>query len=168
VQALVLRRSGDAPIAVRMIRRALQLSAVLVAAFFVSSISQAAESDLAALKATIAKQHDKSVQRLQDWIKLPAIAAENRGFPEGAEHMAKLLKEVGFQRAEIIPTKGKPGVFATLDAGAAKTVGIYFMYDVKQFDPKEWSSPPIEAAIVDRPNVGKAVVGRGAVNQKGP
>jgi acetylornithine deacetylase/succinyl-diaminopimelate desuccinylase-like protein len=168
VQALALRRSGDAPIAVRMIRRALQLSAVLVAAFFVSSISQAAESDLAALKATIAKQHDKSVQRLQDWIKLPAIAAENRGFPEGAEHMAKLLKEVGFQRAEIIPTKGKPGVFATLDAGAAKTVGIYFMYDVKQFDPKEWSSPPIEAAIVDRPNVGKAVVGRGAVNQKGP
>src|SRR5213075_1566133 len=56
----------------------------------------------------------------------------------------------------------------TLDAGAPKTVGLYFMYDVKQFDPAEWTSPPLEARIVDKPGVGKAVVGRGAVNQKGP
>ena len=42
------------------------------------------------------------------------------------------------------------------------------MYDVKQVDPAEWSSPPFEAALVDKPGLGKAVIGRGAVNQKGP
>src|SRR3546814_11490244 len=42
------------------------------------------------------------------------------------------------------------------------------MYDVKQFDVSEWSSPPLEAKIVDRPGLGKVMVGRGAVNQKGP
>ena len=42
------------------------------------------------------------------------------------------------------------------------------MYDVKQFDPKEWSSPPTEAKIVDKPGLGKIMIGRGAVNQKGP
>jgi acetylornithine deacetylase/succinyl-diaminopimelate desuccinylase-like protein len=42
------------------------------------------------------------------------------------------------------------------------------MYDVKQADPKEWSSPPWEAALVDLPKLGKVVMGRGAVNQKGP
>jgi acetylornithine deacetylase/succinyl-diaminopimelate desuccinylase-like protein len=42
------------------------------------------------------------------------------------------------------------------------------MYDVKQFDPAEWTSPPLEARIVDKPGLGKAIVGRGAVNQKGP
>ena len=68
----------------------------------------------------------------------------------------------------MINTDGKPGVFATLDAGAPKTVGLYFMYDVKQFDPAEWSSPPTEARIVDKPPLGKAMIGRGAVNQKGP
>src|SRR6478735_8171524 len=57
---------------------------------------------------------------------------------------------------------------ATLDAGAARTVGLYFMYDVKQVDPAEWSSPPWEARIVDKPGFGKVLVGRGAVNQKGP
>lgn len=131
-------------------------------------VTQGAEPDLTAVKAQIAQQHDKAVKRLQDWIRRPAIAAENLGFPEGADHMIALLKEVGFQAAQRIETTGKPGVFATLDAGAAKTVGLYFMYDVKQYDPKEWSSPPLEAAIVDRPGLGKVMIGRGATNQKGP
>jgi len=42
------------------------------------------------------------------------------------------------------------------------------MYDVKQADPAEWSSPPFEAALVEKPGLGKVVMGRGAVNQKGP
>jgi acetylornithine deacetylase/succinyl-diaminopimelate desuccinylase-like protein len=42
------------------------------------------------------------------------------------------------------------------------------MYDVKQFDPAEWSSPPLEATLVDKPGLGTVLMGRGAVNQKGP
>src|SRR5438132_1273215 len=61
-----------------------------------------------------------------------------------------------------------PAVFARLDSGAPRTFGLYFMYDVKQADPSEWSSPPFEANIVDKPGFGKVVMGRGAVNQKGP
>ena len=82
--------------------------------------------------------------------------------------MAKLAREAGFQQVTVLTTDGKPGVFATLDAGAPKTVGLYFMYDVKQFDPAEWTSPPLEARLVDKPSLGKVIVGRGAVNQKGP
>src|SRR5204862_1033601 len=41
-------------------------------------------------------------------------------------------------------------------------------YDVKQVDPSEWSSPPWDAALVDKPGLGKVIIGRGAVNQKGP
>ena len=118
--------------------------------------------------AKIAGQHDQTVKMLQDWIALPSIAAENRGYPHGAEYMAKLARDAGFQRVDLIPTKGKPGVFATLDAGAANWIGIYFMYDVKQFDPAEWSSPPLEARLVDKPGLGKVIVGRGATNTKGP
>jgi acetylornithine deacetylase/succinyl-diaminopimelate desuccinylase-like protein len=55
----------------------------------------------------------------------------------------------------------------TLDAGAPRTIGLYFMYDVKQVDPSEWTSPPWEAALVDRP-LGRVLIVRGAVNQKGP
>jgi acetylornithine deacetylase/succinyl-diaminopimelate desuccinylase-like protein len=120
------------------------------------------------IKAEITNRHDEAVKRLRDWIAQVSIAAENRGYPEGAEYMAKLARDAGFQRADVIATDGKPGVFATLDAGAPKTVGLYFMYDVKQFDPAEWTSPPTEARLVDKPPLGKVIVGRGAVNQKGP
>jgi len=120
------------------------------------------------IRAEIVKRHDESVKRLQDWVRQPSIAAENRGMSEGVEMMMKLAREAGFQNVTRVPTDGQPGVFATLDAGAPRTVGLYFMYDVKQVDPSEWSSPPWEAAMVDKPGFGKVVVGRGAVNQKGP
>jgi acetylornithine deacetylase/succinyl-diaminopimelate desuccinylase-like protein len=130
--------------------------------------TDAATDDRAEIKAEITKRHDEAVKRLHDWIAQVSIAAENRGYPDGAEYMAKLARDAGFQKADVITTDGKPGVFATLDAGAPKTVGLYFMYDVKQFDPAEWSSSPTDAQIVDKPPLGKAIVGRGAVNQKGP
>lgn len=56
------------------------------------------------------------MKRLQDLIKQVSIAAEDRGFPEGAEHIAQLAKEAGFQRVEVVQTKGNRGVFAKLDA----------------------------------------------------
>lgn len=87
---------------------------------------------------------------------------------EGCDLMMHMAREAGFQTATRINTDGHPGVFATLDAGAPRTFGLYFMYDVKQADPAEWSSPPFDAAIVDKPGFGKVVMGRGAVNQKGP
>jgi acetylornithine deacetylase/succinyl-diaminopimelate desuccinylase-like protein len=123
--------------------------------------------DATAIRAEIEKRHDESVRRLQTWIKQPSIAAENRGMNEGCALLMDFLREAGFQQVQKMPTDGQPGVFATLDAGAAKTMGLYFMYDVKQADPAEWSSPPFEAALVEKP-FGKVVMGRGAVNQKGP
>ena len=104
----------------------------------------AATEDHADIKAEITKRHDEAVQRLHDWIAQVSIAAENRGYPEGAEYMAKLARDAGFQKADVITTDGKPGVFATLDAAAPKTVGLYFIYDVKQFDPAEWTSSPTD------------------------
>ena len=111
---------------------------------------------------------DASIKRIQDWIALPSIAAENLNMPEGARYMADLARDAGFDTVSIVPTDGHPGVYATMDNGAERTLAIYFMYDVKQFDPSEWSSPPLEGRIVDRPGFGKAIMGRGAVNQKGP
>ena len=124
--------------------------------------------DLKGVRAAIETQRPQAIKRLQDWIALPSIAAENRNMQEGVRMMVELLQDAGFQNAKIMPTDGQPGVFATLDAGAPRTVGMYFMYDVKQFDPKEWSSPPLAAAIIDKAPFGQVMIGRGATNQKGP
>jgi acetylornithine deacetylase/succinyl-diaminopimelate desuccinylase-like protein len=128
----------------------------------------AAPSELAPIIAEITKRHDEAVQRLQHWIQQPSIAAENRGMNEGCELTMQMFRDAGFQQVTKMPTDGQPGIFATLDAGAPRTLGLYYMYDVKQVEPAEWSSPPFEARLVDKPGLGKVLVGRGAVNQKGP
>ncbi len=138
------------------------------AALAAPTILRAKTDPWVAQRAELAKSHDANVKRLQDWIAQPSIAAEQRNVEGGAPLLVTMLKDAGFQRAEVVPTRGMPGVFATLDAGAKRTVGIYFMYDVKQADPKEWSSPPWEGRLVDRAGMGQLLIGRGAVNQKGP
>src|SRR5438552_5131903 len=150
-------------------RRAfLQDATAAAAALTLPPFVRTQQSELAPIFAQIERRHDESVQRLQEWMRQPSIAAENRGMNEGCELTMRLLRDAGFQQVTKIPSDGQPGIFATLDAGAPKTLGIYFMYDVKQVDPAEWSSPPWDAALVDKPGLGKVVMGRGAVNQKGP
>ena len=150
-------------------RRTFLVGAAATAATLSSpGLSTADEADLQPVWKEIEKRHDESVQRLQTWIRQPSIAAENRGVNEGCDLTMQMLRDAGFQSVTKAPTDGQPGIFATLDAGAPHTLGVYFMYDVKQVTPAEWSSPPWDAALVDKPGLGKVVVGRGAVNQKGP
>jgi len=120
------------------------------------------------IQTEIERRHQEAVGRLQQWIHQPSIAAENNGVTEGCDLTMQLLRDAGFTQVTKLPTDGQPGIFATLDAAAPRTLGVYFMYDVKQVDPTEWSSPPWAASLVEKPGVGTVLVGRGAVNQKGP
>ena len=143
-------------------------TAATAAALTLPRLAQADDSELKPVWAQIEKRHDEAVQRLQHWVRQPSIAAENRGMNEGCELTMNMLREAGFDGVTRIPSDGHPGIFAHIDAGAPRTLGLYFMYDVKQADPSEWSSPPFDAALVDKPGLGKILIGRGAVNQKGP
>jgi acetylornithine deacetylase/succinyl-diaminopimelate desuccinylase-like protein len=143
-------------------------STAIAAALALPPSTWTQQSDLAPVFAQIERRHDETVQRLQEWIRQPSIAAEHRGMDDGCELAMRLLRDAGFGQVTKVPSDGQPGIFATLDAGAPRTLGLYFMYDVKQVDPAEWSSPPWEAARVDKPGLGTVVMGRGAVNQKGP
>jgi acetylornithine deacetylase/succinyl-diaminopimelate desuccinylase-like protein len=149
-------------------RRFLQGTVASAAALGFSRRARASTPGLEPVYAQVEKRHEETVALLQEWIRQPSIAAENLGVSEGCELTMRLLRDTGFQKAVRIATDGQPGIFATLDAGAPRTVGLYFMYDVKQANPAEWSSPPWAAALVDKPGLGKVLVGRGAVNQKGP
>src|SRR5690606_3654767 len=64
-------------------------------------------------------------------------------------------------------TSGHPGVFAWCDFGAPKTLVVYMMYDVQPVEPADWRSPPFAANVVEH-DLGRAIMGRGATNQKGP
>lgn len=109
-------------------------------------------------------EHLASVQR---WLRQPSISAQNQGIREMAEMVRGDLKALGCQESELVPTSGHPGVWASCDYGAPKTLLVYMMYDVQPVEPSDWRSPPFEARVVDH-ELGKVLMGRGATNQKGP
>ena len=78
-------------------RRFLQTTAAGAASLAFSRNSFAADNpDLSAIQKEIEKRHDESVQRLQQWIRQPSIAAENRGMDEGCDLTMRMLRDAGF------------------------------------------------------------------------
>ena len=59
------------------------------------------------IRQQVAAQHDASVKRLQEWIALPSIAAEDLNVQQGAEHMAKLAREAEISYATIAMVTGE-------------------------------------------------------------
>ena len=104
---------------------------------------------------------------LQRWLRQPSVSAQNLGIARMAELVRDDLKGLGCAESELVPTAGHPGVWAWCDAGAPKTLLVYMMYDVQPVEPSEWRSPPFDAAVVDH-ELGRAIMARGATNQKGP
>lgn len=147
-----------------MIQGTLASAAALSSAGAFAAVSA---RDRKALEQAVNAGFDSALRRIQDWIRLPTIAAEKVNIEEGADYMAKLATDAGFGKVRKVPTGGSPAVFGVLDAGARKTIGLYFMYDVKQYDASEWKSPPLDAQLFDHP-LGRALRGRGAINHKGP
>jgi len=116
----------------------------------------------------IENHFDKHLGRLQELLRQPSISAENRGIRECAELVRRYLKNLGCRGTTLVETSGNPVVYGFYDAGAAKTVLVYFMYDTQPVDEPGWTVPPLEGRVVDMAPFGKCLVARGAINTKGP
>lgn len=89
---------------------------------------------------------------------------------ECAELLATYYRELDCRNVEIVQTDGHPVVFAEYDAGKPVTLIVYFMYDVKQIIGEDWTliRDPFDPQVVDMAPFRQCLIGRGAVNQKGP
>src|SRR5438876_3937284 len=74
-----------------MTRKTFFIAAGTAATIFLSNQQTWCADDLTDIKEQITKRHDQPLKRLQDWIHQVSIAAENRGYPEGADYMIKLF-----------------------------------------------------------------------------
>lgn len=127
--------------------------------------------ELAAVERHIDANIAAHIRNIQDYIRQPSISAENRGIAECAELTRRLLEQAGCKETAIVPTPRHPAVWGHLDAGAAKTLVVYWMYDVQPVNEAEWKTPPFAAALEADPAWGangRILRGRGATNQKGP
>lgn len=109
----------------------------------------------------------KHLENIRRWVRQRSISAQNDGVQQMAEMVRDDLKSLGFKEAELVPTSGHPGVWGYYDAGAAKTLAVYMMYDVQPVETTGWSVDAFKGELVDRP-MGKVLMARGVTNQKGP
>lgn len=119
------------------------------------------------LKNYIEKNQERFLNELFELIRIPSISAKSEhkeDMVKAANQLKKSLLEAGVDKAEVMPSKGNPVVYAEkIIDPKAPTVIVYGHYDVMPAEPFElWKSPPFEPEIRD----GK-IWARGADDDKG-
>ena len=115
----------------------------------------------------ISKNRERFYEELFSLIRIPSISAHSErrdDMQRCATRWAELLLEAGVDRAEVLPTKGNPVVFAEKRVGdALPTILVYGHYDVMPVEPLElWASDPFEPEIKEG-----RIYARGANDDKG-
>ncbi len=119
------------------------------------------------VKNYIAENETRFLEELYSLIRIPSISAlpaHKDDMLRCAERWKELLLEAGVDRAEVMPSKGNPLVYAERRVSEkAPTVLIYAHYDVMPAEPLElWKSEPFEPEVRDG-----RIYARGADDDKG-
>ncbi|MDR3250975.1 MAG: dipeptidase [Tannerella sp.] len=118
-------------------------------------------------KSYIESNRDRFLNEWFELLRIPSVSSKPEHKPDMlacADKWRELLLASGATRAEVMPTKGNPVVYAErLISPQKKTVLVYGHYDVMPPEPLElWKSNPFEPEIRDG-----RVYARGADDDKG-
>lgn len=123
---------------------------------------------LADVHARLDAEFPAALERIREFLRQPSVSAENFGMRETADWLVRRLEALG-AKVELIEGARHPVVYAEIRRGRPKTLVLYGMYDTQPVgNLDEWRSGPFEAALEEHPTLGQVVVGRGALNSKGP
>jgi len=113
------------------------------------------------------RNRERSLEELNDWLRIPSISAKSEHREDtarAAEWLAGRMREVGLQTVDVVATAGNPVVVGEWrGAEGAPTLLVYGHYDVQPPEPlDEWNSPPFEPVVKDG-----RIYARGSVDDKG-
>ncbi|MBB3997731.1 dipeptidase [Aureimonas pseudogalii] len=128
-------------------------------------------ADLDSVLARLDLHLDRSVERLQDLLRIPSISTDPAFAPDcrrAAEWLAGDLSAVGFE-ARVAETTGHPMVVAhRRGPEGSPHVLFYGHYDVQPVDPLAlWDTDPFDPQVKAMPDGTKRLVGRGTADDKG-
>jgi acetylornithine deacetylase/succinyl-diaminopimelate desuccinylase-like protein len=113
---------------------------------------------------------DHSLDRLFSLLRIRSISTDpayRDECKEAAEHVAKDLATIGFE-VTLRPTAGHPVVVGKGGTGQGPGALFYGHYDVQPVDPLDlWETSPFEPRIKNLGAGRKAIVARGACDDKG-
>jgi acetylornithine deacetylase/succinyl-diaminopimelate desuccinylase-like protein len=104
-----------------------------------------------AIQAYVEQHRERFLRELEEYCRIPSVAAEGRGMSEAAAWVTQRLEALGAAVRTIRLPGAAPILYAELGpADAARTLMIYNHYDVQPADPLDlWITPPFEPVIRD-------------------
>lgn len=127
-------------------------------------------SNLSAILARLDADLEGSLQRLSSWLEIPSISTDSAYAAESrraAQWLADDLASLGFE-ASLRETGGHPVVLAHRPKPGAPHLLFYGHYDVQPVDPLNlWDSDPFKPVVKEIEPGRKAILARGACDDKG-
>lgn len=119
------------------------------------------------LHAFFTREQDRILGQWMELLRFPSISTDPAHHADClacADWLVHHLHTIGFDNARLLPTPGKPVVFAERRGLPGKPVVLFYgHYDVQPVDPiANWTSPPFQPTRVDG-----RVRARGAEDNKG-
>jgi acetylornithine deacetylase/succinyl-diaminopimelate desuccinylase-like protein len=99
------------------------------------------------------QQHERAiVDELFTLLAIPNVAEDRDNIRRNADVVAKMMEKRGIAAKLVSVPGANPVVFGEiLTPGAVRTLVFYAHYDGQPLDPKEWTTPPFEPVLRDRP-----------------
>jgi acetylornithine deacetylase/succinyl-diaminopimelate desuccinylase-like protein len=112
-------------------------------------------------------RREEHLAELTEFLRIPSVSAKSEHKPDierAAQWVYENLLAAGFKKAEVIPTKQHPLVYAeSLEAPGKPTILFYGHYDVQPAEPLDlWTSPAFEPTARNG-----NLFGRGTADDKG-
>lgn len=127
-------------------------------------------SKLPAILSRLDTDLETSLTRLSSWLEIPSIGTDpafNADTRRAAEWLRADLESLGFE-ASLRETAGQPIVLAHRRKEGAPHVLFYGHYDVQPVDPLNlWESDPFKPVVKEIEPGRKAILARGACDDKG-
>jgi acetylornithine deacetylase/succinyl-diaminopimelate desuccinylase-like protein len=121
---------------------------------------------MACVHEVIVARRAEHIAAIRDFMAIPSVMGDAAGVRRAAEFLAQRYRALGCQFAEVAETPGLPAVWASYDAGAPRTIGVYGYLDTNAVG-EGWACDPYAGVLAARPPFGQVLYGRGAASKGG-
>src|SRR5512138_2783401 len=139
----------------RLRKRCPTLCALLVgASMFPAVVTAQASTDVKERVREYRTAHDNQIVReLSQFLAIRNLASDSIGIRQNADHLMGMMRARGITARRLqSPAGGPPVVYGELASpGATKTVVFYAHYDGQPVDTTQWTSPPWQPVLLDKP-----------------
>jgi acetylornithine deacetylase/succinyl-diaminopimelate desuccinylase-like protein len=114
----------------------------------------------------IRQRSGEHLASLREFMAIPSTLGDAEGVRRAAAFLAEGYRALGCQVVEVVETPGLPAIWASYDAGAARTLAVYGYLDTNGLGTG-WTVDPFSGVVAQHAAFPRVLYGRGAASKGG-